>query len=459
VSIFIDRTDELDFLEKKFKSASAELLILYGRRRIGKTELINKFLENRGGIYFLGRLESRADTLKRLNYVLMDFFKDVSLSRSPIRDLDEFFEYLAGKSGKRLVIAIDEFPFIVERFPECLSVLQDKWDSLLKNTRIMVILSGSSVGMMEKYAINYESPLYGRRTGQWHLKKLNIGSLKEFFPKYSAEDLFIVYSFIDTIPGYLVRFDPDVGVWENIKERILSRGESLYEEVEVLLREEMRDPSNYMSILSSIAGGCTSFNEVHTRTTLDKSMLSKYLYVLEKLGITERILPVTGTYKSRLKAKGSLYLIKDNFFDSWFRFVFLNKQELERGQREKVLDYIKANVNGFLGKKFEDFSMEFLYDTNPINFTMMGRWWLKDNEIDIAALNEKTKEIVFFECKWKDLTAKKAESILEELKVKSKYVNWNRKKRKEHFGIIAKKIEGKATLRKKGYLAFDLKDF
>ena len=182
---FINRKEELDFLERKYASKEAELIILHGKRRIGKTELILNFIKNKKAIYFLGRLESRAETIKRFNNTLMEFFRDIELAKRPLRSWDEIFDYLGEKIKNRLVVIFDEFPFIVEKFPEIISILQDKWDSKLRKTKIMLVLCGSSISMMEKHTLSYKSPLYGRRTGQWMVDKLKVKHLPEFFPNYT----------------------------------------------------------------------------------------------------------------------------------------------------------------------------------------------------------------------------------------------------------------------------------
>ncbi len=433
---FINRQQELDFLKKKYASNEAELIILYGRRRIGKTELLNEFSKDKKPLYFMGRSESREDTLRRFNLLLMEYFNDISLARLPLSEWDSFFEYLAEKSGKRLVLIIDEFPIIVDKFHEILSILQDKWDNMLKNSKLMLVLCGSSISMMEKYALDYRSPIYGRRTGQWMVDRLDIVHLKDFFPHYSFEDILTVYSTIDTIPGYLVKFDVSLPVWKNIENRILSKGEYLYEEVEILLREELRDTSNYMSILSAVAGGLTTFNEIYNKTGLDKSLISKYLFVLEKIGIIEKTQPVTLTFKPKLKAIGARYSLKDNFFDFWLKFVYTNFQELERGNSAAVAKAIQKEFPEYLGIKFERAIMELIAFLDIFQYTRIGKWWHKDKEIDIVALNENTKEILFCECKWQN--RKTDVSIIEELLEKSKFVDWSNDKRKESFAVISK---------------------
>lgn len=436
MSRFINRKQELEFLFKKYDSGAPELIIIYGRRRIGKTELLNEFSKNRDALYFLGRAESKPDTIRRLNLFLMESFDDTSLARSPITDWDGFFEYLAAKGESRLAIIIDEFPFIADKFPEILSILQDVWDNLLNKSKIMLVLCGSSIGMMEKYTMDYKSPLYGRRTGQWMVDKLDVVHLKKFFPQYTLEDLFTLYSVADAIPGYLLKFDGTAQVWENIEKRILSKGEFLYEEVELLLREEFRDPSNYMSILSAIAGGLTGLNDICNETHMDKSFLSKYLSVLEKVGIIEKVMPVTAGFKQKIRATGTQYIIKDNFFDFWFRFVYSNLPELERGNSAAVASVIKTEFPRYAGGKFERFVMELFPHLGIFQHTRIGRWWHKDKEIDIVALNENTGDILFCECKWQN--RKTDVTTLKELLDKSRFVDWNAGKRIEHFAVVSK---------------------
>jgi uncharacterized protein len=453
MSRFINRVMELKFLEERYKSGVAELLILYGRRRIGKTELVLNFCGNKDYFYFMGRLESREDTLKRFNNLIVEKFSDSYLLNNPLSNIESVFDYLVEKSNKRLILVFDEFPFLVDRFPEIISILQDKWDFKFKKSKAMFILLGSSVGMMEKYALDYKSPLYGRRTGQWKLDKFNISHLKDFFPKYSQEELIYVYSSIDSIPGYLNIFDKNKSALENINTKVLSKGEFLYEEVEILLREELRDPSNYMSILSSVAGGLNTFNEISQKTSLDKSMLSKYLGVLENLNVIGREMPITESSKSKLKSKNSVYVIKDNFYDFWFKFVYLNKQEIEKGA-ENVFDKIKRDFGQYVSFKFENYCKEFLENQFYKKYNSFGKWWHKDIEIDILALNEEKKSILFGECKWQeDVDAIK---VFNKLKEKSVFVDWNNGKRKEEFVLFAKSFKSKPKI--DGLLLYGLKD-
>ena len=297
----------------------------------------------------------------------------------------------------------------------------------------------------------------GRVTVDELVDKFKVSCLREFFSDYSMQDLILVYSCLDTIPGYLVHFSPMLDVWTNIQERILSKGEFLYDEVEILLREELRDPSNYMSILSAISGGTTTFNEIYTRTQLDKSMLSKYLYVLRNLGIIEKIQPVNESYKSKLKAKGALYFLKDNFFDFWFRFVYLYKQQLEEGKAGIVLESIRKECNYYLSRKFEFFIAEVIYQLNIMDISRLGRWWHRDKEIDLVALNEKTRECLFCECKWSDKID--GEKIIKVLAAKTDNVKWYNDDRKESYAVFAKSFKKRIDeYDGKSVYCFDLTD-
>jgi AAA+ ATPase superfamily predicted ATPase len=449
---FIDRAEELAFLERKFASDEAELLIIYGRRRVGKTELLLHFSKDLQRLYFLGRLESRADTLKRLNDLLVERFGDAALLRSPVRSWEAFLDYLGRKAEKRLLVIIDEFPFVVSKFPEVTSVFQDRWDSALKDTKIMLALSGSSVGMMEKHALSKKSPLFGRRTGQWNVRPMPVASLREFFPAYKPEDLVRVFSIVDMIPAYLAKFSNAADVRQNVIDKVLSKGEYLYEEVEILLREEFRDPSNYMSILSAIAGGATTFNEIYNRTQLDKSLLSKYIYVLDRLGIVERVVPVTESYKRRLGARGALHFLRDNFFDFWFRFVYLNKPALEAGQTAEVWGQIEKDLDRYVSCKFERFVASMVPALGIIPVSRQGRWWSGQSEIDAVALDEKGGQALFCECKWSKNVD--AEDVLNKVREAAAEVEWRRKDRKEHFAIFAKSFSRRAG----GARCYDLQD-
>lgn len=267
------------------------------------------------------------------------------------------------------------------------------------------------------------------------------------------------YAVLGGVPYYLNEFNDGEDVLLNVEKKILTKGEPLYEEAEFLLREELRDYSSYLAILEAIAGGRTRVNEIADSSKIEAKDLPKYLNVLMRLGLVGKERPVTEGKKS----KRTMYELEDNYFKFWFRFVFPHKSDIEMGELKKVLDRINADFNSFVGKAFERVARRFLAGLNfkgilPFRCSTMGRWWHKGEEIDLVGTDEKAGKILFVECEWRDLTAKRAEGILAELEEKAAAVDWLRGRRSEFYGVIAKGIEGKERFREDGFLVYDLQD-
>ncbi|MBO3754618.1 MAG: ATP-binding protein [Candidatus Brockarchaeota archaeon] len=457
VQLFVNREEELRFLEERHGSMNAELVVVYGRRRIGKTELLARFIAGKPAVYFLADRRPERDLLQEFKVKMAQALRDESFSRLEVGGwLELFEEFLKWWGGERIVIVIDEFPTLIEGNKAVPSVFQKIWDLRLKDSRVMLVLLGSSVSMMETEVLGYRSPLYGRRTGQWKLQPLRFQCLGEFFPKYGEEDLVRVYGCLGGVPAYLLKFDPNIPFWENLATRILRKGEFLYGEAEFLLREELREPRFYSAILRAVALGASSFGEIAGSTGLEKTLLSKYLDVLEELGWVERLYPVG----ERIKPRKALYRIADPYMAFWFRYVFPNKSDLELNDIDPVLERIKRDYDAYLGAVYEQLFRESLrYVKNlPIRPKTVGRWWFKDQEIDAVALDEAQSSSAFFEVKWSNLKRMEAERVIQELKKKAQAFKWRRKKRREYFGLFAKRIEGKEELSKRGYIILELKD-
>ncbi|MCK4429367.1 MAG: ATP-binding protein [Candidatus Aenigmarchaeota archaeon] len=455
---FVNRNREIGFLEELYKENKSNLVILYGRRRVGKTELMTHFIKNKPGIYFLADSRTDISNLKELQREMGNYLDNELFKKAKIEDWFELFTEFTKLEKKKVIICIDEFPYLIDSNKAIPSVFQKIWDLILSKTNVFLILCGSSISMMEKHALNYKSPLYGRRTGQWKLQPMKFRHLSSFLSSYSKEDLVKVYSLTDGIPLYILELNQKLNFFDNLREKVFKPGRFLYQESEILLKQEFREPANYFSILNSIAYGRNKYGEICSFTNLDKSIVSKYLDNLNLLEIIKKEFPVT--QKKEIRNAG--YIFKDNYINFWFRFVYPNKSEIERGQN--ILKQIKKNFNSYLGFTFEKVCKEFLIENKsnlPFQFQKIGRWWHKDKEIDLVALNEEKKKILFVECKWKDLKEKKARKILEELKEKSKFVDWNLDNRKEFFGLVGKKVDSKTKkkLREEGYLIWDLKDF
>lgn len=461
---FVNREDELKFLESRYQSNSPEFIVIYGRRRVGKTELMLKFLENKNGVYFLASKEGDRQNIKDFSQTAGRVLNDEYFGQIEFPDWFTLFESvfkhrkfreLAEKN--KFILIIDEFPYLIHSNKAIPSVFQKIWELCMKKENIMLVLSGSSVSVMESEVLGYKSPLYGRRTGQWQLDPLDFKHLGEFLP-YSKEDLVLLWSIVGGIPEYLLKFDTNLSLWDNVRNNVIQKGTYLYEEVEYLLNEEFREPKNYKLIFKAIALGYNRLGEICNYTGLDKSMVSKYLDVLNKLHILREEIPVTAS----LKFKRRLYFIHEPFFNFWFRFIYSNRIDLEANRQNEVLEVIKRDFPMYCGPIFEVLVTELLMRKQILidhPFTKIGRWWHKDKEIDVVALNDATKEILFVECKWKSLSRRQAEVVLGELSEKSRHVDWNNAARMEYFGIIGKRIEGKDELRGKGFVVMDLDDF
>ena len=436
--MFVNRKRELEFLERKWGEKGAQLIIIYGRRRVGKTMLLKEFLKGKKGVYFLATADSMGENVKGLAEKFAEltgrgYFNEV-------RDFIKLFRYLADEiKNERVTIVLDEFQYLMSLEPGILSVFQKVWDEHLKDTGMFLVLCGSSVGMMER-VMEYKSPLYGRRTGQWKVEPFDIRAIAEMLPDRSLEELVKVYAVFGGVPFYL-DIVKGLSVEEAIREKVLKKGEVLYEEPEFLLREELREPRVYKLILKGLALGYETLGELVNFTGLDRGNISKYLDVLERLDIVGYELP----YGRR---KRGLYYIRDNFFNFWFRFVYPNLADLELGLVDEIWAKIERELNAYYGKMFERLVREMLR-LRIIDFGQRGvaRWWHKGEEID--AVVELDDGLLFVEVKWSELRKEEARRVLEELKEKAERFDVKNKR----FLLIAKRIEGKTPE------MMDLEDF
>jgi AAA+ ATPase superfamily predicted ATPase len=459
IQLFVNRKQELDFLDEHYKTRAAELIVVYGRRRVGKTEFTLHYSKNKPHIYFLADQRPETELIQELKQQMSRYLQNESFAKLAIKDWIELFdEFTKWNKNAHTIIIIDEFPALIEANHAIPSIFQKIWDQNIKNTPTMLILLGSSIAMMETEVLNYKSPLYGRRTAQWKLEPLKIHHLKPFFPHYNLETIIHVYACLGGIPAYLQKFNPEDSFWQNVQQKILTKGEFLYEEAEFLLREELREPRNYATILKAIAQEAQTYGEILNKTNVDKSMLSKYASVLEELGFIKRTHPIGITPKPRK----SQYAIADNYLNFWFKYVFPNKTELESGNSENVLNKIKQDYNIYLGHAFEQVATELLTEmktnhTLPFTYTSMGKWWFKNIEVDLIALDEEKQIATFIETKWSNLNIMDCQRILQNLKTKAQHFQWIHKK--ENYAVIAKHITDKKQLTKQGHLVFDLEDF
>jgi len=402
---------------------------------------LREFLKDHEGAYVLLTADSLRENLNALRRELYrvtgkEYFLKVEAG---IYDLLKLFRDEV--SGRRIVLVLDEFQYLVMLEPGILTALQKVWDELLKDSNIFLVLCGSSVGMMERL-LEYKNPLYGRRTGQWRVEPFGIKGVAEMFPERSFEDIVKIYAVFGGVPYYLDLIDGWISVKENIRTKVLSKGEVLYEEPEFLLREEFREPRTYKLIMKYLALGYMSLGELVSVTGFDRGNLSKYLETLESVGLIGYELPYG-------KRKRGRYFIKDNFINFWFRYVYPNKGDLEIGRVDEVFQKIMNDLNTYYGLAFERLVLEMLaHKLIDFGHSEVRRWWHKSDKIDALAFTP--KEAVAIEVKWRDLSREEAEKILDDLTKKARKIGFKGKVR--HY-LIAKRIK-----RKNGINGLDLND-
>jgi len=433
---FINRIQELQALERLWDENSSQFVIIYGRRRVGKTEIIKQFIAKKPAIYYLADKRAESESLRNLGRVIGEHFSDNILAHHGFRDWYELFGYLKDKVKRQMVFVIDEFPYLAENNKAISSIFQKGWDEYLKVTPIFFILCGSSMAMMEKETLAYKAPLYGRRTGQILVKPLRFFDAHQFFPSLSFEEFMKVFAVVGGNPAYLLQFSADYSWEENVKTRIFNSESFLYREVEYILREELREPRNYLSILRVIASNRTRFSEITNETGMEKTALHRYLFVLEDLDLIVKEVPVTE--KDPIKSKRGLYFLKDQFFRFWFSYIYPFKSELEMKNFLPAMRKLRQSFQAMLSQAYESVAQEVLrkHQEDIFPFMRIGRWWYKGEEIDIVALNPDTKEILFAEVKWGNKPV--GVNIYEDLRRKASLIDWYHGSRKEYYALFSK---------------------
>jgi len=431
---FYNRIEELDALNSYFESSGHDFVVVYGRRRVGKTALLKEFCTDRPHIYFLAAQEAEHRQREKFVDQIAAHFDE----RVPrIDGWDEAFEYLGEKlSTEDLAVVIDEFPYLVAENDSIPSYLQEFVDEQLQDTASMLVLCGSSVSTMESEVLGHESPLFGRRTAQFDVQPFSYKQAREVIG-YDTADSIRSYAITGGTPMYLTRFDYEHSLAENVRSHILSPTAVLYNEPEFLLRTELRNPARYMSILEAVALGHTTPNEISGATGVDVGPLSKYLQTLRRLRLVEREIPVTASAK---KSKRSRYHVADEFLRFWFRYVEPNRSSIEEAPAIVYDGMIEPDLPTHVASTFEDVCQEVIWEgiRNGTfeSYSEVGRWWYGEEEIDIVGLAPSDDRILFAECKW---TAEPiGEALVDSLQAKAAKVRWGSEDRTEEFVLFSK---------------------
>jgi len=290
--------------------------------------------------------------------------------------------------------------------------------------------------MMETEVLGYKAPLYGRRTGQWKIQAMPFTDVKEFRQTASFEDQIMHYSVCGGTPAYWLWFSDKRNFYQNLKNHVLRKGEPLYEEVLFILREELREPRYYFSLLQAIAQGKRRLSEIVNATGIQQPTSNKYLGVLSDLDIVEREVPVTED--NPIKSKKGLYRIKDEFFQFWFRFIFPRRAELEMDNVDKVNERIKREISDYISFVYEKVAREIVMNNSGLffSFERLGRWWDRHNEIDIVGVSREFNAILYGEVKWRGKRV--GENIFLQLKSKAKKIKWGNSKTKRFYVLFSK---------------------
>ena len=405
---FINRTRELNLLNDLAHSQQAQLFIVYGRRRVGKTELLRQFSQNHPHLFFVATQNTDKNLLGTWSRLLWQYAHGEDLADFSFPTWEASLRFLATLSHTEpLVVVVDEFPYMVEANAALPSILQKVWDEVLRHSQLCLILCGSSIGMMEKHTLDYGSPLYGRRSGQLLLQPLDFAAARQFVPRYTSIEQVETYAVFGGLPAYLAQISPQQSLADNVISHILNPNRFLYEEPLFLLRTELREPRNYFAVLQAIAHGNTRPNAIAQASGVgDARIVSKYLHTLQDLQLIVRDVPVTETQPD--KSRRGLYRLADEFLRFWFRFVAPHRSELEQGQAELLWQSrIASYLPEFVGPVFERVCQQFLWEAArkghlPFMPQKIGRWWANQQELDLVGLNQNERAVFVGECKWRN---------------------------------------------------------
>ena len=437
---FVDRELEMETLQNEYERDGSALVILYGRRRVGKTTLISEFIKDKKALFFLASEEAEAQNRNAFKEKAADFIDSDLLRSSDVKSWDVLFKAIMDTPFEsKPVIVLDEFQYLGKANPAFPSIFQRIWEEILKDKSVMVILCGSLISMMESQTLAYGSPLYGRRTAQIRLKQIPFGYYHVFFPNKSRRELIEMYAVTGGVPKYIELFSESKDIYSGIQKCVLNRSGYLYDEPHFLLQQEVSEVGSYFSIIKAIAAGNSKLSAISSILEIKSTSLTKYLKTLIDLDILEREVPITE--ENPEKSKKGLYKIKDNYLRFWFAFVYPNMSFIESGHSRIVMNKIRNSlVKNHIAFVYEDVCKERMWDLNaegawPFNFTKIGRFWDSKHEIDIVALDPEGKNLILGECKF--WTEPVDVSVLRDLEAKTASVAWERDNRKVWYVLFS----------------------
>ena len=397
------------------------MLVIYGRRRVGKTTLINEFIKDKPAIFFSAQEANERLNLQMFSEKVYTFF-DLPETTGAFVNWHDAFMFIANKAKtQKFILAIDEFPYVAEVNRSVKSILQNIIDHELLGSKLYLILCGSQISFMENEVLGYKSPLFGRRTAQFRIDGFDYFDTAKMLTSVSDEDNIKYYACVGGTPHYLAQIDINLPYEDNIKDLFFKPQGYLYSEPTMLLQQELREPAMYNSIITAIASGASRLNEISTKIGEDTAKTIKYINTLIELRVLSKAYPFGDNPE---RSRKGIYLISDNCFRFWYRYVFLNKTGIESGIGAEIADsLVFPGLPSFVGKPaFEEACRQYLIRCNkekklPFLALNFGTWWGNDpkakinTDIDIIADNKYEKKILMGECKWKNELTDAAEVL------------------------------------------------
>jgi AAA+ ATPase superfamily predicted ATPase len=406
--MFVGRNAELNSLNKAYRKEGFQFPVIYGRRRVGKSSLINEFCRDKKAIYFVAVESAPKDNLGILsNCILAALAPDAP--KNPFASFRDALDYVFQRAeSERIILAIDEYPYLAESDKSASSVLQAAIDKYQAKSRLFLILCGSSMSFMETQVLGYRSPLYGRRTAQLKLLPFDYLTASEMLSGFSAEDRLVLYSIAGGTPEYLSRIDNRLSVHENVLDLLFDPAGRLFEEPTNLIKQELKIPQTYNAVIAAIADGGTRLNEIAARAGIETSQCSKMLAALIGLGLARKEVPVT----DKPDSKKTIYRLDDQLFIFWYRFVLPELSRITAGVGGAVCDEVFAGqLPGYVGHAFEKCAVQYMWarlkaGSLPFSFNKIGRWWGNNpkerREEEIGFIAYAGAEAMFGECKWRN---------------------------------------------------------
>lgn len=405
--MFIGREKELGILNDMYGQDRFQLVVMYGRRRVGKTTLLNEFCRNKPAIFYSAVQSNDKLNLEKFSEQVFGFYGETALE--PFSTWENALTYINDRQADRqMVLVFDEFPYLVRKNKALLSSFQHLIDHTLQYGRLFVVLCGSYMGFMEKEILGAKSPIFGRRTGQMHVKPFDYRTSACFMENFSDEDKIKLYGAFGGTPLYLRQIRKEKTFEENIRDSFLAVTAYLYEEPLLLLRQEVNEPGIYSAVMEAIANGAVKANEIAVKIGEEQAKCIKYINTLCALGILYKETPVG----EKAHTRKTIYGISDFMFRFWYRYVFANRTLLETGAADAVWQRrIEADYSNYMGAVFEKVCMEYMYRENsrqklPILFTSIGRWWGNDarakKQVEIDLIAKDGDDYIMCECKWRN---------------------------------------------------------